>query len=262
MIDYNAGHADAFRTDMESVEYRREPLANSPDSYEKGRQDGHAYAGEVYFRNMIAAGLMKLLPFPTIPFTPPGGFGGTGGSSLELSSSGLSVAGFPVAIDPIADPALYESYERILRAQTNAENDSVKAEEAKNGSDIKNSSTGNGPKNMWTGKDKYVPELANAIEEKFPGKVKAVEKLFYDNNGKLVTDLDIELDDIVIQVKSGSAKGLTNQMETTAEATGKKVISYTPDIKKSAAVLKGVRAKGFDTFTSMEELLDFLDDYY
>lgn len=102
-------------------------MANSPDSYEKGRQDGHAYAGEVYFRNMIAAGLMKLLPFPTMPFTPPGGLGGTGGSSLELSSSGLSVAGFPVAIDPIADPALYEFYERILRAQTNAENDRRKA---------------------------------------------------------------------------------------------------------------------------------------
>ncbi len=115
---------------------------------------------------------------------------------------------------------------------------------------------------IWTGKDKYVPELANVIEEKFPGKIKAVERLLYDSDGRLVTDLDIELDDIIIQVKSGSAKGLTTQMLNTFNATGKVVISYTPDIKQSSSVLKGVRAKGFNTFTTMDELLKFLNDYY
>ena len=74
--------------------------------------------------------------------------------------------------------------------------------------------------------------------------------------------LDIELDDIIIQVKSGSAKGLTTQMLNTFNATGKVVISYTPDIKQSSSVLKGVRAKGFNTFTTMDELLKFLNDYY
>ena len=111
---------------------------------------------------------------------------------------------------------------------------------------------------IWTGKDKYVPELANAIEQKFPGRIQAVEKLVYGKDGALITDLDIELENIVIQVKSGSAKGLTSQMIRTAEATGKIVISYTPDISQSSAVLRGIREKGFDTFTTIEELLDYL----
>ena len=38
-------------------------------------------------------------------------------------------------------------------------------------------------KTVWTGKDKYVPELANEIEGKFPGRVKAVERIIYDANG-------------------------------------------------------------------------------
>ena len=62
----------------------------------------------------------------------------------------------------------------------------------------------------------------------------------------------------MIQVKSGSAKGLTSQMIRTAEATGKTVISYTPDISQSSAVLRGVRENGFETFTTLEEVLEFL----
>lgn len=117
-------------------------------------------------------------------------------------------------------------------------------------------------KTVWTGKDKYVPELANAIEQKFPGKVKSVERLLYGEDGKLITDLDIELDNIVIQVKSGTAKKLTKQMINTANATGKTVISYTPDINQSAIVLRGVRENGFKTFTNMEELLEYLEEFY
>ena len=69
------------------------------------------------------------------------------------------------------------------------------------------------------------------------------------------------MDDIVIQVKSGSAKGLTAQMLRTAKAMGKTVISYTPDIAQSAAVLRNVRQNGFQTFTDMEELLKYLANH-
>lgn len=51
-------------------------------------------------------------------------------------------------------------------------------------------------------------------------------------------------------------------MINTANATGKTVISYAPDINQSAAVLKGVKANGFKTFTNMDELLELLEDYY
>ena len=111
---------------------------------------------------------------------------------------------------------------------------------------------------VWIGKDKYVPELANAIEQMFPGRVKGVEKIIKSLDGRIITDLDIELDDIVIQVKSGSAKGLTSQMIRTAEATGKKVISYTPDISQASAVLRNVRQNGYKTFTSMDDILEYL----
>ncbi len=114
---------------------------------------------------------------------------------------------------------------------------------------------------VWTGKDKYVSELANAIEQKYPGRVKVVERIIKGTDGKIITDLDIELDNIVIQVKSGSAKGLTSQMIRTADATGKTVISYTPDISQSSAVLRGVRQNGFETFTTLEELLEYLSEH-
>ena len=111
---------------------------------------------------------------------------------------------------------------------------------------------------VWDGKDPYVPELANAIENKFPGRVQAVEKIVYLPDGVAYTDLDIELDYVVIQVKSGKANGLTRQMVKTAIYTGKTVISYTPDINQSSAVLKGVRQYGFHTFTTINDILKFL----
>ena len=77
-------------------------------------------------------------------------------------------------------------------------------------------------------------------------------------DGRIITDLDIELDDIVIQVKSGSAKGLTSQMIRTAEATRKKVISYTPDISQASAVLRNARQNGYKTFTSIDDILEYL----
>ena len=70
------------------------------------------------------------------------------------------------------------------------------------------------------------------------------------------------MDGIIIHVKSGSGKGLTTQVEKTASATGKTVVSYTPDINQSAAVLRGVRAKGFETFTDTNELLGFLEEFW
>ena len=114
---------------------------------------------------------------------------------------------------------------------------------------------------VWTGKDKYVPELANEIERNFPGRVQAVEKLVRNSEGLPVTDFDIEMDTVVIQVKSGTATGLTRQMVNTSTVTDKIVISYTPDISPTAAVLKSVQEKGFYTFTNVEELLEFLSTH-
>ena len=66
-----------------------------------------------------------------------------------------------------------------------------------------------GTSKMFTSSDKYVGETANAIEFKFPGKVVDVNKNVYRYDGTKLTDFDIELDSVVIQVKSGGGKGLT-----------------------------------------------------
>ncbi|MDE5617327.1 MAG: hypothetical protein K2I36_00545, partial [Ureaplasma sp.] len=59
---------------------------------------------------------------------------------------------------------------------------------------------------IFTSKDPLVGELATQIEKEVPGKVIAVNKKVYRDDGSVLTDLDIELDNIVIQVKSGGEK--------------------------------------------------------
>ena len=106
--------------------------------------------------------------------------------------------------------------------------------------------------------DKYDGETANAIEAKYPGKDVDVNKIVKDSTGRIITDYDIELDNYIIQVKSGTAKGLTTQIQNTAASTGKTVIGYTPDLNPSSAVVKGVQNAGYNVFTSLEDLLNFL----
>ena len=145
----------------------------------------------------------------------------------------------------------------VQYAQKSSGEASITAADVINGTASVAGAIEGGSNTVWVGKDPYVPELANSIEAKFPGRVQAVERdIIIDDIKK--TDFDIELDSIVIQVKSGKGKGLVNQMKRTAALTDKTVISYTPDIKQSAAVLRGVRKEGFNTFTELEDILDFI----
>ncbi len=108
----------------------------------------------------------------------------------------------------------------------------------------------------WKSKDPLVGDVANAIDDAIPGKVSDVNKVIRDPSGRTITDLDIELDDVVIQVKSGGGKGLTTQLETTAKAIGKEVIGYVPNVKPS--ILKGASAKGFKVFTKLDDMINYL----
>lgn len=98
--------------------------------------------------------------------------------------------------------------------------------------------------------------MANAIDDAIPGKVSNVNKVIRDSTGRIITDLDIELDNAVIQVKSGGGKGLTTQLKNTASATGKEAIGYVPDAKPS--IIKGAEANGFKVFTDLNDLLGYL----
>jgi len=114
------------------------------------------------------------------------------------------------------------------------------------------------PGRVFTSSDPYVAETANAIESQYPGKVIDVNRIVKDAAGRIITDYDIELDDYIIQVKSGSAKGLTTQIQNTAASTTKTVIGYAPDMNPSSAVVKGVQNAGYNCFTDLTELLNFI----
>ena len=115
-----------------------------------------------------------------------------------------------------------------------------------------------GVEKTWTSSDKYVGELANAIETEYPGKVVDVNKTVYRADGTPLTDYDIELDNAIIQVKQGGGKGATSQAINTASSTNKEVIVYLPDQNPGAAVVKGLQEKGFKVFTNEEDLLNYL----
>lgn len=110
----------------------------------------------------------------------------------------------------------------------------------------------------WTSPDKYVGEIANAIEVKYPGKVLDVNKKIFRADGTPLTDYDIELDNVVIQIKSGGGKGATQQAISTASSTSKEVIIYLPEQNLGAAVVKELQRQGFKVFTSEQDLLNYL----
>ena len=83
-----------------------------------------------------------------------------------------------------------------------------------------------------------------------------VNRNIYRSDGSILTDLDIELDTIVIQVKSGGGKGLTTQLINSADGTGKIAVGYAPNIKPS--VFKEATNSGFNVFTNMDDLIEFI----
>jgi hypothetical protein len=112
----------------------------------------------------------------------------------------------------------------------------------------------------WTSKDPRVGETATAIEAKFPGRVKDLNVDVFRPDGSKLTDFDIELDTIVIQMKAGTGKRLTEQMTRTATGTEKTVTGYTPDLNPTSALVKGAQAKGLTVLTDLQSLLDFIGD--
>ena len=119
-----------------------------------------------------------------------------------------------------------------------------------------------GASKTWTSPDKYVGETANAIEARCPGKVVDVNKIVYRPDGTILTDFDIELDNIIIQVKAGTAKGLTSQITKTAAGTTKEVIGFAPELNPSSALVKNASKQGIKVFTSLEDLLEYLLKIY
>lgn len=113
-----------------------------------------------------------------------------------------------------------------------------------------------GTKSFWS-LDPGVARIAYNIESRLPGKLRGINRKFYNASGKELTDADLLLPNVVVEVKSGANydKWVT-QLPEIQKATGLPVILFAPDLKKSYA--DAIKAKGYKIFTKEQDLIDEL----
>jgi hypothetical protein len=115
------------------------------------------------------------------------------------------------------------------------------------------------PENFGTIKEPLTGRVAQAIHEHSPGSVVAVGRRIVDPDFKGIkelTDLDIETDRAVIQVKSGAPDGLTRQLADSRTVTGKPVVGFAPEMTdgRYARYVK----RGDIVFRDLDDLLAYL----
>ncbi|MFC4158778.1 LysM peptidoglycan-binding domain-containing protein [Chitinimonas lacunae] len=123
-----------------------------------------------------------------------------------------------------------------------------------------------GPR-TFAAKDPGVPEVINAIEAKFPGKVRNVEinVLRPEDDpvgpGKPYTDFDIVTDTHVIQVKVGTGKGIVGQIQTSQALTDRVVVGFDAGqligngTQFKGSIMKDAAGKGIFITNDINELL-------
>ena len=124
----------------------------------------------------------------------------------------------------------------------------------------------------FTSDDMHVGETANAIEKRFPGRIKAVNKDVYRNDGSKLTDFDIELvDNVVVQVKTDNARGLEGQIIRTSNemkqiGMHQEVIGYAPGLDLSFKAVRiriaNAEKQGIAIFTTLDDLLNYFSSKY
>ncbi len=103
---------------------------------------------------------------------------------------------------------------------------------------------------IFKSNDRLVGELATEIDARSPGRVVNV------NRPTNLTELDIELTDMTIQVKyTEKLQGAEKQLRNTIADTGKPAVLYNPKLKAGSKLL---RKRGFTVFTDFDELMQHL----
>lgn len=110
---------------------------------------------------------------------------------------------------------------------------------------------------VFTSKDPLVGDVATALDAAEPGSVLGLNQNIDTLHGAY-REVDIELADIVIQVKSGPAGGITAQIERTAVQTGRTVIGYAPDMP--AAAWANAARNGVPVARTIDELLALIGE--
>ncbi|MBI1924937.1 hypothetical protein HYR99_11910 [Candidatus Poribacteria bacterium] len=108
----------------------------------------------------------------------------------------------------------------------------------------------------FTSDDPLVADLANKIEARYPGHVVGVNQKIRDARGRIVTDIDIELQNANIQVKSGEGKGLTRQVIKTQAISDKPIIAFGPNLGRH--VQRSVARRGALVTTDENLLLEVI----
>jgi hypothetical protein len=109
-------------------------------------------------------------------------------------------------------------------------------------------------------KEPLTPSVAKAIHARWPGTIRYIGRQVVNPaspDGHVMTDLDIQTDHVVIQVKSGGSDGLSKQIDKSRMVTQAPVVAFVP--KMSEARLTWYREHGYVVFRRLPELLDFLD---
>ena len=114
------------------------------------------------------------------------------------------------------------------------------------------------PARVFTSGDAHVAGVATDIEKAFPGRVVDV------NNQRLMKDglkreVDVDLGNIIIQVKGDKARNIARQILKTEATTGVRTIGYAPDIAPGA--WRDAAARGVVIVRSKSELLDYLREF-
>jgi hypothetical protein len=105
---------------------------------------------------------------------------------------------------------------------------------------------------LFTSADPHVADAANAIQSAMPGRVLGVNQLIPMTNG-LSREADINLGDMLVQVKSGNARGLIGQIQDTEATTGIPTVGYGPSMP--AAAWEGTAWQGIPIARSIDELI-------
>lgn len=110
----------------------------------------------------------------------------------------------------------------------------------------------------FTSSDPLVGDLANWIERQRPGWIRGVNHHVPQHDGR-TREIDIEVGNVLVQVKSDRARHLLAQMTATMNTTGRVPVAYAPDMPYVA--WRGALYDGFRIARTREELMLMLVEF-
>jgi hypothetical protein len=116
-----------------------------------------------------------------------------------------------------------------------------------------------GAARVFTSADPHVADAANAIERAMPGRVLGVNDPNIPMLNGLTREADINLGNLLVQVKSGPARGLIGQVARTADTTGIRTAGYGPSMSEYSWATAA--EQGIPIARNIDELLAMIREF-